>query len=222
MAGHSHARLSHAVYKYDGTSGYLSKQATFMQHLGEKICPKIIAVNDSGYCMEYLSPAPYFPITACILEDILDQHVWGRRPPPYIPWKDKLAESINISREQLEAYTRNADYCLIHGDATIDNLLIAQDCSYRVTDPIPPLYLTRPSIKAVDQGRILQSILGWEVVLRGVPQIEYTWPKFMQELDSALCAMFWCMVVLRRIAVKDNSNAGKWAQRISEELRCML
>jgi hypothetical protein len=222
MAGHSHAHLSHAVYKSDGASGYLAKQATFMRHLGEKICPKVIAVNDSGYCMEYLHPVIYHPFLGCIVEEILDRHVWGRRPPPYIPWKDELITSIKISREVLEEFSQGQDYCLIHGDATFDNALIAKDGSYRMTDPIPPLYLTRPSIKAIDHGRILQSILGWEVVLRGSPLITYEWPKFMQEEKSARAAIFWCFVVLRRIALKDNSDAGKWAMSISEELRCML
>lgn len=107
---------------------------------------------------------------------------------------------------------------LIHGDPTLDNVMITKDGFMRLIDPIPKLWLRKPSIVAVDHG-MLQSFLGWEVVLRGHEKISYEWPNFMQDYDTARRAVFWAMVALQRIAKRDIfDSATQWATRVSKEL----
>jgi hypothetical protein len=112
----------------------------------------------------------------------------------------------------------------IHGDPTLDNVLMTRQGLMRITDPIPPQWLRKPSVIAVDQGKILQSLLGWEVVLRGVQLIEYDWPKFMSEYNTAKKSIYWAKVAVERIAKRDIfDSATQWATRVAEGLEsCTL
>ena len=111
------------------------------------------------------------------------------------------------------------DRGIIHGDPTLDNVLMTKQGFMRITDPIPPQWLRKPSIQAVDHGKILQSLLGWETVLRGAPYIWYKMPKFMCSLATAKEAVFWAMVAIQRIAGRDiNDRVTQWATIIGKEL----
>jgi hypothetical protein len=114
--------------------------------------------------------------------------------------------------------------CLIHGDPTIDNTLCTVTGKIRIADPIPPHRLIRPSIKAIDHAKLLQSLLGWEIVLRGNPDVQFNWPEFMLSYETARRAVFWGIVALKRIVIRNkDSNAGAWAEEVSRELeRCAL
>jgi hypothetical protein len=83
--------------------------------------------------------------------------------------------------------------------------------------------LNKPSIEAVDHGKILQSMLGWETVLRGTPRLEYAFPMFMDNYKTARRALFWAMVAVKRIGFHDYAeNATEWSKRVSGELECVL
>lgn len=219
LRGYSEAVLTLSVFKTGMQKGFAPQQALFMNQLGSELCPRILALNGDGYCMEYLAPALYTVHTPQVIETILNQHVW-RRTDVSVPaddvWRDELKEEVpDWALDKL---------CPIHGDPTLDNCLETELGELRITDPIPPQWLKRPSIRAVDHGKILQSILGWEVVLRGCPLVQFKWPKFMLEEDSARRAVFWCMIALKRIALrsKDGDKPGHWARHIAEELeKCM-
>ena len=133
-------------------------------------------------------------------------------------------DSLVMIERFLEKYVWSRG--VIHGDPTLDNVLMTKDGFMRLTDPIPAKWLRKPSIKAVDHGKILQSLLGWEVVLRGADLIQYEFPWFMStDASSARDAIFWAKVALERIAKRDIFDAAtQWANRVAvglEEL-CTL
>jgi hypothetical protein len=227
FSGFTNSKLSLAVYKETAPVGFAFEQATFMMFLGEQVCPKIFSINDNGYAMEYMYPITGYPISSDILlqlEDVLENTVWNK-PVDDIPyakqigdesWKVELADSINL---QVPSWALDSP-CIIHGDPTLDNALKNDNGTIKITDPIPPHRLIRPSIRAIDHGKLLQSFLGWETVLRGMPQIEFDFPLFMQDYDSARRAVFWCIVALRRITLRNStSSAGKWTSYLAEELK---
>lgn len=228
LAGYSPAFLYHAVYKtvvkadpnFERECQYILDQAVYMEQLGPSVCPKILHVSPYGYYMPYLRPVVPAVEHACIIEGILSHHLWIRPPAAYKgPWRKEIKETVGV---EIPDWAMDGYRCLVHGDATIDNLLLNIDGCYLITDPIPPKYLNRPFIAAVDWGRILQSILGWERVLRGIPLIQYRWPQFMEYEESAWKATFWCMVTLKRIGRKYDSTPGQWAGRVAEELQCLV
>jgi hypothetical protein len=116
-----------------------------------------------------------------------------------------------------------ADTAVIHGDPTLDNVLMTKQGFVRITDPIPPRWLKKPSIVAVDHGKMLQSLLGWEVVLRGVPLIRYSWPNFMlNDYWEVRRAIFWAMVAVKRIAYRDISDrVTQWSTIIGKKLEVL-
>jgi hypothetical protein len=227
LRGYGHSTLSLAVHKETEPIEFGLEQATFMLFLGEKVCPRILSMDNDGYVMEYLHPVTVIPDSLYYQEQFLNTHVWNRplEDVPYakqigdMSWVKELEESIKVC---VPGWALD-NACLIHGDPTLDNTLESRDGFIRITDPIPPHRLIRPSIRAVDHGKILQSFLGWEVVLRGEPYIEFDWPDFMLEYRTARRAVFWCIVSLKRIALRNSiSHAGQWAIWMAKELeQCM-
>jgi hypothetical protein len=228
LQGFSKAKLSLAVYKEPISREYALEQATYMMFLGEPICPRIYAINETGYAMEYLRP--YYPHvqTFCDTETLLEMNVWNRRleDSPFAKqigdesWREEQHSAIGID---VPDWALDLP-CLIHGDPTLDNTLLTQEGAIKLTDPIPPHRLNKPSIKAVDQGKILQSIFGWETVLRGTQrQEEYVMPNFMQDYRTARRALFWAMVAVKRIGYHDwAKNATEWSKHLGGELECVL
>jgi hypothetical protein len=227
LRGYSNSHLLLTVHKETILSEFAIEQATFMMFLGKNVCPKIISVDASSYVMEYLRPIWVYEYSLQIQEEFLENRVWNRslEDIPYAKqigdesWRIELEKSIGITVPDWALDT----HCLIHGDPTLDNTLITTAGEIRIADPIPPHRLIRPSIKAIDHGKMLQSFLGWEVVLRGLERVEYNWPNFMQDYDTARQAVFWTMVALKRISLRNNTyNAGRWAEHMAKELeKCM-
>jgi hypothetical protein len=223
LKGFSHSTLTLAVHKETQQVEFAQEQAAFMLYLGSDICPRILSIDDTSYVMEYLQPVPYFTNTIEVQEMLLNKYVWNKplSEAPFTKqigdesWRQELQQTIGVTVPNWAL----DKVCLIHGDPTIDNTLVDRKNHMKIADPIPPHRLLRPSIRAVDHGKMLQSLLGWEVVLRGMNYTFYSWPKFMQDFDVAKRAVFWAMVALKRIALRDNkSNAGLWAEHIGKEL----
>jgi hypothetical protein len=227
LRGYGHSTLSLAVHKETVPIEFGLEQATFMMFLGEQVCPRILSMDTTGYVMEYLHPTNVDSYIIQELEVVLQHKVWKRtlEDIPYAKqigdesWRGELERSIGVMIPDWALDTP----CLIHGDPTLDNTLRNRRGFFRITDPIPPHRLIRPSIRAIDHGKMLQSFLGWEVVLRGIKHTRYYWPRFMKDYDTARRAVFWCMVALKRIALRNSTpNAGKWAKQVAMELeKCM-
>jgi hypothetical protein len=227
LRGYGHSTLSLAVHKETVPIEFGLEQATFMLFLGEQVCPRILSMDTTGYVMEYLCPVKVVRDSLLGQEIFLKNRVWNRslEDVPFAKqigdesWRNELEKSIGVKVPDWALDTP----CLIHGDPTLDNTLGTRSNYIRITDPIPPHRLIRPSIRAIDHGKMLQSLLGWEVVLRGIPRMYYDWPMFMLEYETARQAVFWCMVALKRIVLRnDTTNAGQWAKRMAKELEsCM-
>jgi hypothetical protein len=212
--GYSEATIKLAVCKTCPSVKFAHDQAAFMDYLG--ICPQVYAIEEDCYCMEFLLPVDHNPDSLVVQERILEG-VWEPTRNLYCisDWQEVLKEKINVEVPDwaLEEIT------LIHGDPTLDNVLMDVSGRLYITDPIPTQWLGKPSIKAVDHSKMLQSFLGWEVVLRGLPLIEYAWPKFMQDIVTAHRAVFWAMVSIKRIAYRDYSDGiTEWANLVAREL----
>jgi len=218
MHGYSEAEISLAVFKKLTNSRFATDQAAFMSYLGEDVCPKVLMVGDGSYCMEYLLPVEHHEDSLLAQERLLKDLVWVTKQN----WGQGENEWRHIIRNKIGVEVPDwalEQPCVIHGDPTCDNVLMTKQGFIRITDPIPPLWLNKPSILAVDHGKLLQSFLGWETVLRGMPPIEFTWPEFMTRYDSAMRGVFWAMVAIKRIAYRDiSTNITKWANRLGKEL----
>ena len=228
MRGYGHSQLTLAVHKTTQPPEFAGEQAAFMLFLGEKVCPRILSTNDVSFTMEYLQPIATSKGTLLMIEQLLDCYVWNRplEDSPFTKelgdtsWAAALYDTIGIN---VPVWVMDTP-CIIHGDPTVDNTLVTKDGHVKIADPIPPHRLVRPSIRAIDHAKVLQSLLGWEVVLRGMPEIEYSMPSFMLEYETARRAVFWCIVALRRIALRNNTcHAGMWAEEVAGRLmQCAL
>jgi hypothetical protein len=227
LRGFGHSTLTLAVHKETVPVEFAVEQATFMLFLGEKVCPKILSVNDISYVMEFLYPVMPDAYSLLDHELMLEKLIWNRSLDD-VPYAKQIGDNSWISELEKTIRVTVPDWaldtpCLIHGDPTIDNTLVTKEGCTRIADPIPPHRLIRPSIKAIDHSKLLQSLVGWEVVLRGAPYVEYAWPKFMEDYDTAMRAVFWGMVALKRIALRNStSSAGKWAIQMAEEFRLCI
>lgn len=215
LRGYSEATISLAVYKRVEPPEFATDQAKFMLYLGYDISPQIYAINSGSYFMEYLYPAELNRDSLIVQERLLEKNVWCLDSEWLSEVTFRLMSIPNWAEEP---------ECVIHGDPTLDNVLMTKEGFIRITDPIPPQWLKKPSIKGVDYGKMLQSLLGWEVVLRGVPLIQYDWPIFMKDYDIARRAIFWAKIAVERIAKRDIfDSATQWATRVGKELEelCM-
>lgn len=208
LRGYSDASVSMAVCKKSDRPEFAVGQAYFMVYLGEEVCPKVLTICHDCYFMEYLYPAELQEDSLVVQESFLASKVWNRDPGWIPKYVDNSLPDWVLGRK-----------CVIHGDPTLDNVLMTKQGFIRITDPIHPKMLRKPSIQAVDHGKILQSLLGWEVVLRGAPYIQYKWPEFMKDYDSAECAVFWAMVAVKRVAHRDmNDRITQWATIVGKGL----
>ena len=223
--GYSEATLRLAVHKKMPNTQYAQDQAAFMKYLGSSICPKILAMGTSSYCMQFLFPVEHNAESLVVQEQLLAKYVWTHSSvwifeclsfrQDALSWQEALKSKINIEVPEWAM----EEISVIHGDPTLDNVLMTADGFLRITDPIPPQWLGKPSIKGVDHGKLLQSFLGWEVVLRGMEPIRYEWPLFMQHGSLARRAIFWAMVAVKRIAYRDMSDSiTQWANKVAKEL----
>jgi hypothetical protein len=222
MRGYSEATLSLAVCKRVRPAEFAIDQAKYMMYLGEEVCPKILAIDSDCYCMEYLYPAELSRDSLVVQERILDQYVWWRKYDwnngVDSSWREAIKTKINV---EVPDWALDVPE-VIHGDPTLDNVLMTEQGFLRITDPIPPRWLNKPSIRAVDHGKIMQSFLGWETVLRGATHIEYDWPQFML-CEEARSAVFWAMIALKRIAFRDiTDSATQWSTMVAKELEQCL
>lgn len=169
--------------------------------------------------MEWLNTPSYHKQSLSVQENFLEGLVWNKKYDwvhvKEEEWQEALSTTIGI---KVPPWALD-EIAVIHGDPTLDNLLITRKGHIRITDPVPPNWLKKPSIIAVDHGKILQSFLGWETVLRGVPFQQYDFPRFMHQESSAKRAVFWCMVALKRLVFRGyNPNVTLWAKEIGREL----
>lgn len=175
------------------------QEGAFCQLLGKDVCPDIYAIIPDGYVMEKLNEvSPYEMEDRNFLNkvvDLLKNKVWNR---PAISttldtdWRDNL----RIYGVKTPDWVVPKDYCLVHGDPTVSNLL-SRNGHLVIADPRPPRdYI--PQCRETDLGRILQSWHGWEVVAYGYKGHHWNKPYFKNDLEEDR-AKFWCGAAAARI-----------------------
>lgn len=153
---------------------------------GRSYLPRVSAVGRGWYMMELLEPVPterYDDFNSSFITPILNSlhDLWAKSTEvtfsSAIDWRlhhDKvkmltgfLPSSLGIRFKKLRdridfTHLIVADH--VHGDSTFENVMYrAADEQLVLTDPIPA-YDAMPSVRAVDFGKLLQSIYGWETL----------------------------------------------------------
>lgn len=163
--------------------------------------------------MERLTPAPWTPDLPVQVANLLAAKVWNRPAiRPGVAWLFELEDMLQVD---VPAWAMPLQYCLCHGDPAMGNVLM-RGGQLIIGDPAPRTYL--PECAEVDQGKILQSILGWESVAYGTPAPVWEVPAFPKR------AAFWCLVSIMRIQWrerrgKERPHVLEWCEHITTGLR---
>ena len=158
--------------------------------------------------MERLEPAHY-STNISVNYTLLQQHVWCREGREQPRWVGSFQERFGL----MPPGWVSERTCLIHGDPTRGNLAWrGSEQEFVLLDP-KPVGRGIPSFRSVDIGKMLQSLMGWEMVLGDFE--EWCLPHFpLQNLsdDEMRRAIFWCAVHFMRIRQREGSTAlGVWA-----------
>jgi hypothetical protein len=207
------------VTKHSGGPRVHSQGMWLLQH-PSPIVPSVYNVTDLAYSMERLVSAPlqyldHLQVLHAMISG-LNTHVWSQ---PAVVSLDIDALELKIImithkfnlldvRTKLLHLLSNIKWddlptCLTHGDPTFDNVMFREATGEVVLiDPIPAAAAV-PDIRAVDLGKILQSLLGWEAV-RYADQTQQVWPHvlfdFMIDLkvNERKAVVFWAIVHIIR------------------------
>jgi aminoglycoside phosphotransferase (APT) family kinase protein len=211
-------RLGDTVVKQGGPETKVPQQGRWLaENVGYHL-PEVYAVGDDWYEMERLTPLTYnettfAPALARRAIDALKFSVWSRPAKVQMDVQahaDKVAGIATDSQyERLQrAYSKiewdRLPTCLTHGDPTFDNLMWGKDGSIVLIDPIPATPAV-PDIRAVDLGKMLTSVYGFETM-------RYGYEKMTQQNDTVsvieyvagrneqLAAQYWCAIHFLRAA----------------------
>lgn len=183
------------------------------------VLPAVRALHDGGYGMEILS-APTEPISLAATVNRLGR-LWVQ--PAMVRWdpfstrakleglldryEDEVAERVDEVRMRiLKAMRYSAiEPGLTHGDPTYENLLMRGDAVV-LADPIPATPAV-PDLVEVDKGKLLQSALGWEEAVRGIPRAPWD-PEDVLALGERGVIVGWCLVHLLRTLPYVDDHAG--------------
>lgn len=201
--------------------GSLERELSAMMALGPSVTPRVLAVaNSQAYVMEKLVTVPVTPDLPVWIETRLARLVWSRPPMPVQADYSVLPKAVG----PIPDWALDAPACLTHGDPTFANTLFnPDDNNLRFCDPVYPRRV--PQIAAIDHGKILQSMLGWERVLCGWKYPSSGWlpVHFLQDPMTARRALYWCRVALLRAC--DHAlppRVEHWAQYVAGSIESFL
>jgi Radical SAM superfamily/Phosphotransferase enzyme family/Iron-sulfur cluster-binding domain len=187
-------RRGHQVIKVGTgmTAIRLNQQVDWLKRVraaGVTCVPEVVAVYDEdgkyGYAMRAYNmlavpPPPRVPALARLLLDHLES-IWrlptASAPPSDLAgYTDKVASILAGYDAELAARFRTAGAaswaglevprpCLVHGDATFENLAVDPMGGLMVLDPLPQ-QAPALSIPELDAAKVLQSAAGWEAFVR--------------------------------------------------------
>lgn len=193
-------------------------QASWLEQHSNSALPIMLDLTAGGYVMEKLDEIPPYTLQVADLDAIvgrLARGVWVH--PPKMPLvatahydkvrpleeryaSDEMRRFLQIRREI--ALTGSQRACLTHGDPTLDNVMTRMGF-YVIADPIPATPAV-PDLWAVDLGKILQSLVGFEQVRYGrsphIP-LEVRPTHLLDTLHEPadqVRAVYWCVVHILR------------------------
>lgn len=205
------------IWKH-GPSGEtrVSDQGAYIMSFGETVAlPRIDCVWSAlnSYAMERLdnpSPLRMYDAGRLVTEYMieLERGIWCHEPVVNLDRDAHIRKLMTIlpSEDWEDVYRtfdsidwrRDIRRCKTHGDPTFDNLMFRGE-QLIIIDPIPPTPAV-PDLMAVDLGKILQSLMGFEFarygvggpthrddaieILKNIVNNEYEWEA----------AWYWCAV----------------------------
>lgn len=185
-------------------------QAQLMNILGPKICPRIIQTTKDYYIMEKLDqpnlPHLFSPLIIGEIHKIL--RILHTQPAHSHNnnWKILLRDFLKQWRQHAiieildDLYKEDEAPVLIHGDPTLANVMYREK-QLLLIDPVTPRGKI-PSLREVDYGKMLQSVLGWEAAFLKLPyKLDRLLDPVLQEIPVALHekAWFWGAVNIIRL-----------------------
>jgi len=186
--------------------------------------PEILARWDDGFAMELLLPCPTDPEWASEAAYIAAASFWNHRPAVSVStaeWRSCLRDTLEIEAPDWTWIGERP--CAVHGDLTLCNTMLRQTEHGRTMVFGDPVYPERvPQIAVVDQARIVQSMMGWEI-MTGYQTEHVVWhePSFLYVGNNTIPRIaFWVFVMMSRIAASPNALEERvWASHIRDQLR---
>lgn len=203
-------------------------QANWIDRHQCSVLPIVYDIMLSGYIMEKLDeiePGSLFVADLDAIIGRLARDIWSRpevttfSPILHMEKVSKLEQYashsmlifLNDARDA--AFDRRQRACLTHGDPTLDNVMRRMGL-YVITDPIPATHAV-PDLWAVDLGKILQSLVGFEQARYGHSQHNAFEVKPQHLLDTLqredqVRAVYWCVIhILRAMPYVDEKIHDK-------------
>lgn len=216
------------VGKYGGNS---SSQAEWLEQHPSPLVPHVHKRawidTEQGYIMEKLLEPHYqdwdHERTLLELFNLLEQHVWSQpgrlafRPLKTlhkvgmvmrkydVKCADGYALPLGFTTIWAGIKWGSLKTCQTHGDPTFDNIMVRPNIAEELVlvDPIPATPEV-PHLRAVDTGKLLQSIIGYEAVkygpesrwvCRAMPQ---TLKRLIDDQNEWHATVLWCIIHLLR------------------------
>jgi len=189
------------------------ERGEYCLELGGDICPHVYGFVEDGYIMETLQRADRDDQRLLIaMERALHRHVWFL-PGAEKDWLTPLRQRIECPAPPDHGPARRT-----HGDSTVSNAMRRGDRTLVIIDPLPP----RPHVAEcpeADMGRLLQSALGWEVLMYGDEDMLWDPPEFWFDDQLRRAALWWCGATARRIMIGETRPVVlAWCVAVAE--RC--
>lgn len=159
------------------------------------------------------------------------RNAFWEQPPLYDPshfdWERELLETLGIAAPGWA--WKDWPQCATHGDLTLCNTMKRGRERVHTIVFVDPVQPTRvPQIAQTDQARIVQSMLGWEIMTGYMDRnFDCYWSEpsflFSNQLNIAVVA-FWTYVMMARIASSDavTFEERAWAAHLRDELGRVL
>lgn len=206
------------------------EEARYTEFLGDKVCPVIlgswyIGEKSAGMALQYL-PMNRMLLSPLLVKvrNLLEILVWPRpcMQPHSLSWPERLSERLGI---EVPDWIEREQPCLIHGDPTLANI-VDLGGHLRILDPKPP-GRGIPSLRSVDRGKMIQSLMGWELAL-GAEDLrlltdKLLWPFADLDDENLSRAIWWCMIHFLRIVQREgDTELGRWSSGAADELGGLL
>lgn len=214
--------MSLAVVKQGPKTTQQLVQLGALARVAPRRVPRVLGSWRDGYAMEMLSPYP--ESSHCnwpVMADLSAWDFWCKEPLHEIAddlWRRNLRDTLGI--DVPDWAWKDETPCATHGDLTLCNTMMRDGCLVFV-DPVYPERV--PQIMVADRARIVQTMLGWEIMTgfqREDDDFEWNMPIFVRSGGEHLRVLvFWVHVMMARIAassaVTDSERA--WAEHLRDE-----
>lgn len=237
ILGDRAVKMSHET----NTGQRIMNQGLWLQRHQSPAVPQVFQVYARSYVMERLIVPPFWALDHQVIFDhllaTLSVNIWSQ--PAEVEYEDSTAttvkyhrlcdafglDEVRIQLDELSRgiFWRDLKRCLTHGDPTFDNVMFREDDAQTgvvIADPIPATPAI-PDIRAVDLGKILQSLLGWEEIRYDLRSFKLRigtedLHRCVRDENEWRATIFWSIVhMLRAMPYVDDNVRTKLKGRIN-------